>query len=66
MRRSSEFDRCLVFLHVPKTAGWTLRGALANKYPSQVLYLDELSDRMGGVEAVPIKPAVRPVSSRAT
>ena len=42
-RRQAEPHRCIIFLHVPKTAGWTLRGALHYKYPSEILFLDDPS-----------------------
>jgi Galactose-3-O-sulfotransferase len=54
-RRPGEPRRCIIFLHVPKTAGWTLRGALHYKYPSEILFLDEASDPCGGIEGVPLE-----------
>ena len=50
-RRQAESPRCIIFLHVPKTAGWTLRGVLRYKYPSETLFLDDPSDPLGGIEA---------------
>lgn len=54
-RRHAEYRRCLIFLHLPKTAGWTLRGVLHSKYPSEILLLDDLSDPLGGIEAIPLE-----------
>ena len=54
-RRQAEPRRCIIFLHVPKTAGWTLRGVLRYKYPSEILFLDDPSDPLGGIEAIPLE-----------
>ena len=45
---------CTVFLHVPKTAGWTLRGVFRYKYPSRIVFADDVFDRFGGITNVPI------------
>jgi hypothetical protein len=44
---------CVVFLHLPKTGGMTLKSALRYRYRSQAVFLEELSDPMGGVAKVP-------------
>ena len=54
-RRPAEPGRCLIFLHVPKTAGWTLRGVLRYKYPSEILFLDDRYEALGGIEKVPLE-----------
>jgi Galactose-3-O-sulfotransferase len=38
-RAKSDPRRCTVFLHIPKTGGVTLRGALRHKYPGRVITL---------------------------
>ena len=58
-RRQEVPHRCIIFLHLPKTAGWTLRGALHSKYPSEILFLDDPSDPLGGVEAIPHEDRLR-------
>ena len=50
-------SRCIIFLHVPKTAGWTLRGVLRYKYPSEILFLDDVFDPLGGIETDPARGA---------
>ena len=54
-RRQAEAHRCIIFLHVPKTAGWTLRGVLRYKYPSEILFLDQADDPFGGIAAFPLE-----------
>ena len=36
-------NRCIVFLHIPKTGGVTLKRALKWKYPSRTLYEETLT-----------------------
>jgi hypothetical protein len=57
--RHSQPPRCVVFLHLPKTAGSTLRSALLLKYPSTTLLLDRTSDPEGGLADVPPEVVAR-------
>ena len=43
-RTIGERRRCTVFLHIPKTGGVTLRGALRHKYPGRVITLHSPRD----------------------
>ena len=43
-RAIGEGRRCTVFLHIPKTGGVTLRGALRHKYPDRVITLHSPRD----------------------
>ena len=58
-RRQAESHRCTIFLHVPKTAGWTLRGVLRYKYPSEILFLDKPDDPLGGIADFPLEDRQR-------
>jgi Galactose-3-O-sulfotransferase len=46
---------CIVFLHLPKTAGKTLTAALRYKYPSETLFLDSLNEPLEKVGEVPLE-----------
>jgi hypothetical protein len=41
--RRRRTDRCIVFVHIPKTGGVTLKRALKWKYPSRTLYEETLT-----------------------
>ena len=58
-RRQADPSRCIIFLHVPKTAGWTLRGVLRYKYPSEILFLDDVFDPLWGIEQIPLEDRER-------
>jgi len=45
---------CIVFVHLPKTAGWTLRATLRYKYPSRTLFLYNTPDPLETIQAVPL------------
>ncbi len=45
--------RCIVFLHLPKTAGTTLKAVLRYKHPTSTLVLENTSDPFGGIADVP-------------
>jgi Galactose-3-O-sulfotransferase len=47
--------RCIVFLHVPKTGGSTLRAVLRFKYPGRHLFLHDPSEQMQKFRAVPVQ-----------
>jgi hypothetical protein len=53
--RTKGSERCIVFLHLPKTAGSTLKAALQYKYPSETLLLEDTSDHFGGIDRVPLE-----------
>ena len=52
--RRTRRDRCIVFLHIPKTGGVTLRRALKWKYPSRTLYAETLTKPLEAFEQVPL------------
>jgi Galactose-3-O-sulfotransferase len=47
-------NRCIIFLHLPKTAGETLRRTLKWKYGSEMLYLHTLTEPAESLEQVPL------------
>jgi Galactose-3-O-sulfotransferase len=47
-------NRCIIFLHLPKTAGETLRRTLRWKYGSEMLYLHTLTEPAESLEEVPL------------
>jgi hypothetical protein len=47
-------DRCIIFLHLPKTAGETLRRTLKWKYGPKMLYLHMLTESAESLEKVPL------------
>jgi Galactose-3-O-sulfotransferase len=47
-------NRCIIFLHLPKTAGETLRRTLKWKYGSEMLYLHTLTEPAESLEEVPL------------
>lgn len=48
-------DRCVIFLHVPKTGGKTMAAALRYKYPAQTLFLDSLYAPLELIEEIPLE-----------
>jgi hypothetical protein len=46
--------RCIIFLHIPKTAGSTLRATLRYKHPSESLDLRSTSQPLEAIEKVPL------------
>jgi hypothetical protein len=47
-------NRCIIFLHLPKTAGETLRRTLKWKYGSEMLYLHTLKEPAESLAEVPL------------
>jgi hypothetical protein len=59
-RNSARDDYCLVFLHIPKTAGTTLASALQWNYPPyRTLHIDLLGRPLEELEAVPVEERSR-------
>jgi Galactose-3-O-sulfotransferase len=52
---SERRSRCLVFLHVPKTAGTTLRATLRFKYPGKTVTVHDFSDPAAAMEKIPFE-----------
>jgi len=48
-------DRCVIFVHVPKTGGRTIAATLRYKYPSRTLFLDSLYEPLERIEQIPLE-----------